>query len=81
MGAFLAGRWLRMNQQLCEILGYTQEELRTLTFQEITHPDDLDTDMTAHRRLLANEIQSYATEKRFVKKGGSIVWVHLTVRP
>ena len=77
--ADIAGRWLRMNQQLCEILGYTQEELRTLTFQEITHPDDLDTDLTAHRRLLANEIQSYATEKRFVKKGGSIVWVHLTV--
>ncbi|MGH3145048.1 MAG: PAS domain S-box protein [Rubrobacter sp.] len=73
------GRWLRVNPRLCEIVGYSQEELLARTFQDITHPDDLDADLERVRRLLAGELRTYTTEKRYVKKEGSEVWVNLTV--
>jgi PAS domain S-box-containing protein len=73
------GRWLRANAKLCEIVGYSLEEMLGLTFQEITHPDDLANDLAHARRLLAGEIEVYCTEKRYIRKGGSIVWVKLTV--
>jgi PAS domain S-box-containing protein len=73
------GQWLRVNQKLCEIVGYTSDELLTLTFQEITHPDDLDADLTYVRQLLANEIQTYSMEKRYIHKRGETVWIELTV--
>ena len=74
----LEGRWLRVNQKLCEIVGYSSEELLRMTFQEITHRDDLETDLEQLRRLLAGEIATYSVEKRYIKKDGSIVWVNLT---
>jgi PAS domain S-box-containing protein len=73
------GRLLRVNQKLCEILGYSCQELLGKTFQDITHPDDLDADLEYVRRLLAGEIETYSMEKRYFKKDGSIVWVNLTV--
>jgi PAS domain S-box-containing protein len=73
------GRWLRVNQRLCDIVGYTQAELLQKTFQDITHPDDLETDLIFVRRLLADEIQNYTMQKRYLHKHGSIVWVDLTV--
>jgi PAS domain S-box-containing protein len=75
----LEGRWVRVNQRLCDIVGYTRDELLARTFQDITHPDDLDVDVAATRQLLANEIQSRSREKRYLHKKGSIVWVDLTV--
>jgi two-component system cell cycle sensor histidine kinase/response regulator CckA len=75
----LDGRWLRVNQRLCDIVGYTRDELLARTFQDITHPDDLDFDLAEHRRLLANEIQTRSREKRYLHKDGSVVWVDLTV--
>jgi PAS domain S-box-containing protein len=75
----LEGRWLRVNQKLLEIVGYSGEELLRMTFQEITHPDDLETDLEQARRLLAGEIDTYSMEKRYIKKDGSIVWINLTV--
>lgn len=73
------GRWLWVNRKLCEIVGYSQDELRALTFQDITHPDDLDTDLDQMRQMLAGEIQSYRMEKRFFRKDGSAIWINLTV--
>ena len=73
------GRWLRVNQRLCDIVGYSTAELTALTFQDITHPEDLDADLDQVRRMLAGEIETYKMEKRYVRKDGSLVWVNLTV--
>jgi PAS domain S-box-containing protein len=73
------GSWLLVNQKLCDILGYTLEELQLLTFQDITHPDDLDIDLKYIEQILADIIQTYSMEKRYFRKDSSIVWVNLTV--
>ncbi|MBA3617265.1 MAG: PAS domain S-box protein, partial [Rubrobacteraceae bacterium] len=75
----IEGRWLRVNRRLCEIVGYEREELLERTFQDITHPDDLDEDLALVRRLLEDELQTYTVEKRYLRKGGPEVWVNLTV--
>jgi PAS domain S-box-containing protein len=73
------GHWTRVNQRLCDILGYTMQELLQHTFQDITHPDDLETERDFERQMLAREISHYAMEKRYIRKDGSIVWTDLTV--
>jgi PAS domain S-box-containing protein len=73
------GTFLRFNQRLCDIVGYPREELVTKSFQDITHPDDVEDDVANLNRLLANEIQTYSKEKRYIRKNGSSVWVNLTV--
>lgn len=73
------GRWLRVNQRLCDIVGYSHDELMEASFQDITHPDDLEADLTNVRRLLAGETATYMMEKRYVRKDLSIVWAKLTV--
>jgi len=74
------GRWLRVNDKLLEITGYSREELTSgMAFQDITHPDDLETDVHQARRLWAGEIETYSLEKRYLRKDGSAVWVDLTV--
>jgi len=75
----LDGRWLRVNQKLCEITGYSEQELLAKTFQDITHPDDLEADLQQVRRLLAGEILQYTMEKRYLKRDGQAVWVTLSV--
>jgi PAS domain S-box-containing protein len=69
------GRWLLMNDRLCEILGYSIEELREKTFIDVTHPDDREASLTARCQLLAGEIPSWSSEKRYVRKDGGTVWV------
>jgi PAS domain S-box-containing protein len=76
--ADLAGRFFRTNPKMTEITGYTESELAALTFQEITHPDDLQADLDHLRRLTPGEIHSFQMEKRYRRKNGSAVWVHLT---
>jgi diguanylate cyclase (GGDEF)-like protein/PAS domain S-box-containing protein len=75
----LDGSWLRVNGKLCDIVGYSEDELLHLTFQDITHPDDLDLDLNYVWRMLAGEISTYTMEKRYIRKSGDIVWVNLTV--
>ena len=77
--ARLDGSWLKVNRALCAILGRTEEELYSVTFQEITHPADLDADLANVRALLAGEIAHYQMEKRFFHKRGEIIWVRLAV--
>lgn len=73
------GRWLRVNNKLCEIVGYSREELLGMTFQDITHPDDLGGDLEHLNRMLRREIDTYNIEKRYLRKGGATVWIALTV--
>jgi len=73
------GTWLRVNQKLCDIVGYAREELLPKTFQDITYPDDLETDLKHVAQMLTGEIQTYSMEKRYIRKDGSLVWINLTV--
>lgn len=73
------GRWLRVNQKLCDIVGYTREELLQRTFQDITYAEDLDADLENIRLTLAGQIQTFSMQKRYIHKSGSLVWIHLTV--
>ncbi|MEH1948118.1 MAG: PAS domain S-box protein, partial [Nostoc sp.] len=68
----LDGRFLQINPALCEITGYSHEELIQMNFQEISHPDDLEVDWENARRVLAKEISGYSLEKRYIRKDGSI---------
>ena len=75
----LTGAWLRVNRKLCEITGYSAEELMALGFQGITHPDDLARDLAHLEQLLLRNITQYETEKRYVRKDGGVIWVALHV--
>lgn len=73
------GRFQQVNRALCDLLGYSQEELTRLTFPEITHPDDLADDLAQAARMWAGEIDGYRLEKRFIRKDGHAIWTQLTV--
>ncbi|HSK82886.1 MAG TPA: PAS domain S-box protein [Rubrobacter sp.] len=73
------GVFMQVNRSLCEIFGYSEGELLTKTFQEITHPDDLQNDLVHVERLLRGEIRSYQGEKRYLHKDGLVVWALLNV--
>ena len=75
----LDGSWLSANDKLCSIVGYSREELLSKTFQDITHPDDLVADLGHVRQVLSGEINTYAMDKRYIRKDGSVVWIGLTV--
>ncbi|MBU1375571.1 MAG: PAS domain S-box protein [Alphaproteobacteria bacterium] len=74
-----SGRFLEVNERFCAITQYSRDDLLHSTFQAITHPDDLVTDIGRAQALLAGDIASYANEKRYVTKPGEVVWVNLTV--
>jgi two-component system, cell cycle sensor histidine kinase and response regulator CckA len=75
----LDGRYLLVNEALCRMMGYTEAELLGTTFQAITHPDDLETDLEYVRRLVAGQITHYHMEKRYVRRDGSLLPVLLSV--
>jgi PAS domain S-box-containing protein len=75
----LDGRFLRVNSMLCEYVGYSREELTELTFQSITHPDDLATDVALLGKLRRGEIPRYQLGKRYIRKDGTLVDIVLSV--
>lgn len=74
----LEGHWLKVNKVLCEIVGYSEEELLKIDFQRITYPEDLQKDLNYVRMLLEGQISSYHMEKRYIHKNGSIIWILLS---
>ena len=75
----LDGRWIGVNRRLCEILGYSEDEILGRTFQAVTHPEDIETDLAFIEQLLAGQVDSYSMEKRYVRKDGATVWAQLAV--
>ncbi len=74
----LDGQFIEINPALCEITGYSHEDLSKMTFQDITYPPDLELDWAYAEKVLAKEIPGYSLEKRYIRKDGSISWVNLT---
>jgi PAS domain S-box-containing protein len=74
----LDGRFVRVNRALCEIVGYSADELTGLTFQAITHPDDVDADLALRGQLARGEIPRYQLGKRYIRKDGAIVDIQLS---
>jgi len=75
----LTGVWLRVNQRLCSITGYSEEELLATSFQAITHPDDLQADLEQVQAVIAGALHDYTLEKRYHHRDGHYVWISLTV--
>lgn len=74
----LNGKFLQVNHALCEMTGYSRDELKKFSFQDITHPDDLETDLAYANELLKSQRASYSLEKRYIRKDGSHVWIQMT---
>ncbi|SHK29003.1 PAS domain S-box-containing protein/diguanylate cyclase (GGDEF) domain-containing protein [Marinobacter antarcticus] len=72
--------WMEVNQALCDMLGYTAEELTTTTWEDLTHPDDREANNTLFQQLLDGSIDEFVIEKRFVRKTHDLIDVHLAVR-
>ncbi len=73
----IEGRWLRMNRRLLEITGYEPGEMEHLSYRDVTHPDDLALEEHLIQRLLADEVDQYRLEKRYIRKGGGETWVNV----
>ncbi len=73
----LEGNFFQVNPGLCNLLGYTEAELKKLTYQQITHPDDLELNLAYTQKMLTGELTSYSVEERYVRKDGQIKWVNL----
>ncbi len=73
----LGGEWLAVNRRLCALLGYEREELLGLRVQNLTHRDDLASDLDQALRLIAGDVESYAMVKRYVRKDGTLLWARL----
>ena len=75
----LDGKWIQVNPALCRMFGYSENELKQLTWQDLTHPDDMSLTEAGLNRLLAKELPAFDAEKRYVHKDGRSVWAHVTV--
>lgn len=73
------GKWLRLNQRYCDIVGYTGAEMLDMRFSDVTHPDDIDANLELSRQLWAGEIPYFSIEKRYIHKNGSVIWVTVAV--
>jgi diguanylate cyclase (GGDEF)-like protein/PAS domain S-box-containing protein len=75
----LDGKFIEVNRALCRLVGYEEDDLLGRTFQQVTHPDDLESDLEQLARLRAGEVDHYTMEKRYVTSAGHVVWVRLAV--
>ncbi|MCS3847285.1 PAS domain S-box-containing protein [Xanthomonas campestris] len=75
----LEGRWSEINSALCNLLGYSRTQLLGMTFQDVTHPDDLDVDLALLGELLDGKRNSYTLSKRYVSRQGAVLWTLLSV--
>lgn len=73
------GKWIKVNKSLCDIVGYSEEELLKLTFQDITHPGDLMNDLTLLQDLVDGKTETSQLEKRYIHKNGNYIWILLSV--
>ena len=73
------GRFLRVNETYCEIVGYTRAELLARTFQDITYAEDLETELEQYLSLMRGELPSYSLEKRYIRKDGSLIWIDVSI--
>ena len=71
--------WLRVNPYLCRMFGYSEKELTSLTWQALTHPDDLNKDLLLYEEMLKGQLNEYEIDKRFIAKDGSVVYTHMTI--
>ncbi|MCK9195706.1 MAG: PAS domain S-box protein [Syntrophales bacterium] len=71
--------WIQVNDRICSIMGYSQDEIVRMTWSEITHPDDLAADLEQFNRVLSGQIDHYNMDKRFIRKDGKVVWTNLSV--
>lgn len=74
-----SGRFLKVNQSICDMLGYTHHELMDMDFQQITHPEDLDADLEMMHQTLRKERKAYQMEKRYFTRSGEVIWIMLNV--
>jgi PAS domain S-box-containing protein len=70
-------RWLRVNQKLCDMLGYTREELLQLTSVEISMPEERNESIELSKQILNGDFRSYSREKRYLRKDGSVIWTNI----
>jgi PAS domain S-box-containing protein len=75
----LAEEWISVNQRYCEITGYSRAEILELKLEDLTHPDDVPASKEFIGRIRSGELPEYRMEKRYVRKDGTVIWVHLTV--
>ncbi|MFN6483142.1 MULTISPECIES: PAS domain S-box protein [unclassified Nostoc] len=75
----LDGNFLKANQKLCEILGYSQEEILQKNFRDITHPEDIQIYVNQLQKLIAGKIETFSIEKRYLHKNADVIWINLTV--
>src|SRR3712207_3199357 len=74
------GRLLRVNPEMCEIVGYSKEELLGMNITDITHPEDREEDLERFGRMINGDTPEYEYEKRYVRKDGSVVWARTKAR-
>ncbi|XPV74742.1 MAG: EAL domain-containing protein [Desulfovibrio sp.] len=75
----LEGYWVQVNDKLCDIIGYSRDELLQMNYQAVTHPEDVQRNISFLNNILSGSAKEYSTEKRYIRKDGVIVWIDLTV--
>lgn len=73
-------KWLEVNDCLCQILGYSREELIHITWADVTHPEDLETDINYFNLIVRGELDGYSLDKRFIRKDGQVIYASISVK-